>query len=138
MAGRDATPSLVPPPPTTQKVKRRTWGVSHTSSTAAPSPPIHRITRAAIPPLPARGSVKDRLGPLPTRKLRPGEAAGKEAAERRNAENPGKREEVAAAWEKKRKEQEEMERQNRQKKQEEEVVHVDDDDEDDEDYDDED
>ena len=131
VAGVDATPSLIPPPPPVQKTKKRAWGSGQSSSTATPTPPIHRITRAAIPPLPARGSVKDRLGPLPNRPLRPAEVAGKEAAQKRNAEDPGRRERIAAAWEAKRKEHEEEEKKRKVvKAQEEEVAYVDDDDDD--------
>ena len=129
VAGQDKTPSLVLPPPAPQKVKKRAWGKGPTPSPATPSPPIHQLTREVIPPLPARGSVKERLGPLPNRKFRPAEVAGQEAAKKMNAENPGKREKIAAAWEKKRQEQEEEERKrNSQKIQEEEVVHENDDD----------
>ena len=60
--------------------------------------------------MPDRGPVKDRLGPLPKRKLRPAERAGEEAAKKRNAANPGKKEQVEAAWRKKREEEKERER----------------------------
>ena len=118
-AGKDDTQSLVLPPPSAQKTKKRVWGPGPLSSAATPSPPIHRLTRVAITPLPARGSVKDRLGPLPNRKLRPAEVEGAEAAKKHNADNPGKREKVAAAWEAKRREQEEEERKRRAQEQEE-------------------
>ena len=64
--------------------------------------------------------MKERLGPFPEnpeeRELRPAELEGKRAAQARNAQHPGQKERVEAAWRKKREEERKRKEQERKDK----------------------
>ena len=114
VGGRDKTPSLVAPPLPTHAHHRSAARYGQPPSSAGPAPSYHQPIHVALPPLPVRGPVKSRLGPLPQKKKRLAEIEGELAVEKDNAANPGRKEQREAEWRKKREESEERRRMEEQ------------------------